>query len=378
MQRLNFKPDEKLSRKEYLKRKKKQARTIKSVSKITYILIATVVILSIYVFTQFYVYSKSNNYKYVAGDGVSDQKIYNVYYITEGYTYSPKYTLNSINTDGFDDKVVFDNAGLTSIISAGKYVYGIKDGGLYRLDKDINQLEMIVEKDVNKYTIYNNEIYVVMESTNKLKIVNVDTKELKELNIDNVSEVVVDDKNIFVAIDEKVKKDIVRYDKSGANKTELAKNSNASYMIQATDKVYYVNKSDSSKIYYVAKDGSSEGKIADITCMSDNGSLKEIDGSKYMFVNGNFLYYVNTGDSNSLWRINLTDKSTEKVIQMGVEILQNVDNTVFYKVKNEMGVYLYNYDTKFMSQVTKSKVSEFYVDNAVVDTTNRQNTQSRN
>ena len=79
MQRLQLNPDEKLTRKEYLKRKKKQANFARKRSKITYIVIAALVLLSIYVFTQFYVYSKTNNFKYVADDDVNKQKVYNVY-----------------------------------------------------------------------------------------------------------------------------------------------------------------------------------------------------------------------------------------------------------------------------------------------------------
>ena len=71
MQRLQLNLDEKLTRKEYLKRKKKQAKKLKKVSKISYLIIAFFIVLSIYVATQFYVYSKSNNFKYVAGEDVS-------------------------------------------------------------------------------------------------------------------------------------------------------------------------------------------------------------------------------------------------------------------------------------------------------------------
>ena len=83
-----------------------------------------------------------------------------------------------------------------------------------------------------------------------------------------------------------------------------------------------------------------------------------------MFVNQGYLYFVNVEDSNSLWRINLENKEKEVVIPMQVEILQDVDKTVFYKVKGEMGVYLYNIETKFMSQITKRKIKEFLVDSS--------------
>lgn len=369
MQRLDFETNEKISRKEYLKRKKKQAKSlIKKKSKITYILIGIIVILSIYVMGQFYVYSKSNSYKYVAGDDVKKQKVYNLYYVTQGYTYNPKYTLKSINSDGFNDNVVYQDIGFTNIFSINDYIYGIKDTGLYRLNKKDNTIDMIIEKDVNKYTIYNDKIYVIIGENNKVQEIDVNTKEAKDIGIENAAEILVDNDNVYIAVNEKTSKKIYKYIKADSSKVELTKDSNVSYMIQDANNIYYVNKGDSSKIYAQAKDGSKEEKIADIKCKSDNGEIKEIDGSKYMFVYNNNLYYINTNDSNNLCKINLNDKSTSRVIQMNVEILQNIDTTVFFKAKGEMGVYLYNYETDFMSQVTSNNASEFYVDNTVIDT----------
>ena len=85
MQRLQIDPDENLTRKEYLKRKKKEAGKLKRKSKLKYVALTLVVcILSIYVFTQFFIYNRENNFKYIEGEDVSNQKIYNVYYVTEG------------------------------------------------------------------------------------------------------------------------------------------------------------------------------------------------------------------------------------------------------------------------------------------------------
>ena len=78
-----------------------------------------------------------------------------------------------------------------------------------------------------------------------------------------------------------------------------------------------------------------------------------------MFVKNNKLYYINPDDEDSLWSYDLSSGEKERIISASIEILQNVDNTVFYKIDNEMRVYLYNYDTKFMSLVTKRRVKEF-------------------
>lgn len=362
MQRLQLNLDEKITRKEYLKRKKKQAKNLKKVSKISYLVIGCIIILGIYVVTQLYVYSKSNNFKYVADEDVNRQKVYNVYYVTEGYTYDPVYSLNKIHSDGFNDKSVYSNSGLTNIQIDNNFVYGMKEDGIYRINKNNNEMETIVEKNVLKYLVTEGRIYYITKNENDLYYITIETKENKKIEVSGVSEILVDNDSIFVVINDKTKKILIKFDKDGNNKKELVSDANVSYIVQDNDKIYFVNKKDGNKIYSISKNGENLIKIDDITGVADKGDIKEIDGNKYMFIESNNLYYINVEDNNTLWRINLETKEKEKVISVSVEILQNIDKTIFYKVKNEMGVYLYNFDTNFMSQVTKRKLKEFVVD----------------
>lgn len=367
MTRLQLNPEEEITRKEYLKRKKKQKQSLKKKSKISYIMVGALVILAVYVFFQFYVYSKSNNYKYVEGDGVSNQKVYNMYYVTEGYTYDPVYSLNSIRTDGFNDTLIYQNSGMHDIISKNNYIYGIKNGALCRFSKENSETETLVNSGVEKYTLTDTRVYYI--ANNKLSYIDVNTKENKEFPIDNVSEVLVDNNNLYVAKLEKTKKILVRYDLEGGSELKLTDSQNVSYIIQDENNIYFVNKADGNKIYKIGKDGSASASLSDAVGISDKGNIKEIDGNKYLFVSNGKLYYINPSDSNSLWSVSLSDDSKEKVIYGSVQILQNVDDTVFYKVKNEMGIYLYNYNTKFMSKVTNRNVSEFSID-GITDNTN--------
>jgi hypothetical protein len=362
MQRLQLNPDEKITRKEYLKRKKKQAKNLKKRSKITYVMFVMLALLSIYVFIQFYVYSLSNNFKYVEGDNISNQTVYNVYYVTEGYTYDPVYSLGSIHSDGFNEQTVYQNSEMYSLQINDNYIFGIKNDGIYRINKETKEMEMLVESGVKKYTLKGNRIYYICGDNQVLKYINLDTKEIKDLAMLDISEVLVDDTNIYVVKADKTKKVLLKYDLEGQNEQSLTGNSNVSYIIQDATKIYFVNKADSNRLYSIKKDGTDEAKIDDISSIYDSGDIKEIDGSKYMFVNGNELYYINVEDGNTLWKINLDNKEKAKVISVAIEILQNVDKTVFYKVRNEMGAYLYNYETNFMSQVTKRKIKEFSVD----------------
>lgn len=375
MTRLQLNPEEEITRKEYLKRKKKQKQSLKKKSKISYIMVGALVILAVYVFFQFYVYSKANNYKYVEGDGVSNQKVYNMYYVTEGYTYDPVYSLNSIRTDGFNDTLIYQNSGMHDIISKNNYIYGIKNGALCRFSKENSETETLVNSGVEKYTLTDTRIYYI--ANNKLSYIDVNTKESKEFSIDNVSEVLVDNNNLYVAKLEKTKKILVRYDLEGGSELKLTDSQNVSYIIQDENSIYFVNKADGNKIYKIGKDGSNSISLSDAVGISDKGNIKEIDGNKYLFVSNGKLYYINPSDSNSLWSVSLSDNSKEKVIYGSVQILQNVDDTVFYKVKNEMGIYLYNYNTKFMSKVTNRNVSEFSID-GITDSTDEIQTKGLN
>lgn len=375
MTRLQLNPEEEITRKEYLKRKKKQKQSLKKKSKISYIMVGALVILAVYVFFQFYVYSKSNNYKYVEGDGVSNQKVYNMYYVTEGYTYDPVYSLSSIRTDGFNDTLIYQNSGMHDIISKNNYIYGIKNGALCRFSKENSETETLVNSGVEKYTLTDTRVYYI--ANNKLSYIDVNTKENKEFSIDNVSEVLVDNNNLYVAKLEKTKKILVRYDLEGGSELKLTDSQNVSYIIQDENSIYFVNKADGNKIYKIGKDGSASASLSDAVGMSDKGNIKEIDGNKYLFVSNGKLYYINPSDSNSLWSVSLSDNSKEKVIYGSVQILQNVDDTVFYKVKNEMGIYLYNYNTKFMSKVTNRNVSEFSID-GITDSTDEIQTKGLN
>lgn len=360
MTRLQLNPEEEITRKEYLKRKKRQKQSLNKKSKISYIMIGVLIFLAVYVFFQFYVYSKTNNFKYVEGDGVGNQKVYNMYYVTEGYTYDPVYSLNSIRTDGFNDTLIYQNSGMHDIISKNNYIYGIKNGALCRFSKENSETETLVNSGVEKYTLTDTRVYYI--ANNKLSYIDVNTKENKELSIDNVSEVLVDNNNLYVAKLEKTKKILVRYDLEGGSELKLTDSQNVSYIIQDENSIYFVNKADGNKIYKIGKDGSASASLSDAVGISDKGNIKEIDGNKYLFVSNGKLYYINPSDSNSLWSVSLSDNSKEKVIYGSVQILQNVDDTVFYKVKNEMGIYLYNYNTKFMSKVTNRNVSEFSID----------------
>lgn len=361
MQKLSLSEEEKLSRKDYLKKKKKQSIEIKSGSKKKYIIMAFVLILMLYVFVQFYIYYRENNYRYLSDELVDKQPVYDIYYVSVGYTYSPNSSLNKMESNGFNETLVYKDLGFSNIHPQGDFVYGLKDSSISKISKSTLEVSVVYEKDVKKYTMYNNEIYAIVGNTNKLVYIDTLKNETKDLGIENVTEVLVDQNNLFLCVDETSKKTLVRINKDGSDKKTITGNENVSYIVQDDKRIFFINKSDGSKIYSVNKDGSGIAKVADIKSVTDTGIIEDIDGSKYMFTVNNVLYYVNTEDKRNLWKVNLADKTTEKVISMPVDILEEVENTVFYKVKDEKGVYLFNLETKFTARVSSRLITEFVV-----------------
>ncbi|MGN1013129.1 MAG: DUF5050 domain-containing protein [Clostridia bacterium] len=361
LQRLQFDLEEQISRKEYLKRKRKNSKLLKKRSKITYILMATFMALAVYIVVQVIIYNKYNNFKYTLGEGVNDQAVYNIYFVTEGYTYDPVYSISSISSLGENEKAILPSSNIDYVTVEKDFLYGIRKGILCKINKSNYEVEDIINDEVNKYVKYNNMIFYTSTQENILKSYNLDNNSTNTFDIKNVEQILANSDNVFAITHTTDEKAIYRFNYDGQGKNKISGDAKVSYAIEDFGKIYFVNKSDSNKIYRVDASGSNLTSIGDIKSIS-NSNIKEVNGNKCMFVKNNKLYYINPDDEDSLWSYDLLSGEKERIISASIEILQNVDNTVFYKIDNEMGVYLYNYDTKFMSLVTKRRVKEFVID----------------
>lgn len=362
LQRLQFDSGEEISRKEYLKRKRKNSKLLRKRSKITYILMAIFMALAVYIIVQVFIYRKYNNFKYTLGDGVNDQAVYNIYFVTEGYTYDPVYSISSISSLGQNEKSILPSSNIDSITVEKDYLYGIKKGVLCKINKENFEIEEIINDDVKRYVKHDNMIFYTSTDTKNLKSYNMDTQATNTFDISNVEQIIINDNNVFGITHTTDEKAIYRFNYDGQDKNKISGSEKVSYAIENDGVIYFVNKSDSNKIYKVNTDGGDLSKLDDIRSIGASGNVDQTNGEKYMFVRENKLYYINIDDEDALWCYDLSNGQKERVISASVEILQNVDNTVFYKIDHEMGVYLYNYDTKFMSLVTKRRVKEFVID----------------
>ena len=362
MQRLQFDLGEQISRKEYLRRKRKSSNSLKKRSKITYIIGGCFSVLLIYTIVQLIIYRSKNNFKYTAGDGLENQDIYNIFFVTEGYTYDPVYSVSSILSSGEYETSVLPSSGLAEISVTPDYIYGIKEDKLCRANRNSKEVEELVGEGVKKYVVNGDKIFFTTLENERLKLYNINTGEVKDLDSTSVKEIVTNESYIFVVMNNGVEKALYRYNNLGEDRTQLTSDINVSYLIEDNGTIYFTNKKDSNHIYKIKEDGSGLSKLGDIKGVADDGVIKEVDGKKYFFIQDNTLYYVNSGDENTLWGYNLDTNENTKIISASIELLQNIDDTIFYKIDKEMGVYLYNYNTRFMSLVTKRRVKEFVVD----------------
>ena len=360
MSRLEIEDDEKLSINEYIKRKKGQRKPFNKKSKITIVVIIVITLLSIYTIIQLHIYNKFR-YRNNIDESVKNQKNYGIYYLTKGYTYEPNYSLNYINTDGSSDNTVYLDLNFNNIYEKNNNIYGTKNDGVYKFNVKNKEITKIYDNAISNMYIYGDIIYAVRKSDKKLLSINLLTNEIKEFNISNVSEILSDGNYIYVSVLASKKRQIERYDLNGENKLILTKYANVSYMAIYNEKIYFSNKEDEGKIYVVDTDGQNEGKFSDSKMVMDNGEIEESCINKQIEIENGVLLYINAGDNNSLWKINIQTKNDEKIIYSIVEYIQVVNDTVLYKTKNEASIYLYNYNTSFTSEVIKNKAVKFCI-----------------
>lgn len=359
---MQFDIGEQISRKEYLRRKKKNSQNLKKRSKITYILMATFMALAVYIVVQIFVYRRYNSFKYTVGDGVNSQAVYNIYFVTEGYTYDPIYSISSISSLGENEKTVLPSSNIDDIIVEKDYIYGVRDGAVCRVTKDKYEIEELFNDDVKKFTKDGNYIFYTSSSNGNLKAYNEETMQIKDFGISDVEQILCGGGYAYAITHNAQEKSIYRFYYTGEGKLKISGDEKVSYAIENNGIIYYVNRSKDNHICSIDKEGNNFKEYSDTIGISTTGPAKMVNGSKYMFVKDNGLYYVNKADEDSLWRYDLETGKKERIISASIEILQNVEDTVFYKIDKEMGVYLYNYDTKFMSLITKRRVKEFVID----------------
>ncbi len=360
MHSMGLNQDEILSRKEYLKKKKKEKRknALSKVSKRTWFMLIFILIISVYVIFQFYIYNTKHRLVQTLPDEISSMKDYKIYYVSETYTYDSPNQLKSMSTTSNEKTTIDEGVGITRISIKDNNLYGIKDGNLVKIntkEKD-SKAVVLVEKNVKGYTLYRDDIYVYLNGEGvETGVYYLDEKnELSKIISGEILQLLVDNNNIYIVNKDK---NIVRYNKDGKGETVLVKDASSGGIVQDDKNIYFVNIKDGNKLYKIAKSN------RQVTAISKTGAVSNayigMDGYSYMGVYDNIVYYINTKDGNKLYKSSASLKEDQKVLEDNVQILDMINGTIFYKVKDDIGVYRYDIANGISSQVTSARVIEF-------------------
>ena len=372
MEKEHFNPTETMSRKEYVKMKKREKKKYRRVkTKPSTILLSGVFLfLSIYVCVQLSIYAKGRNLKYTAGEGINE-KVYGAYYVVPSYTYNTSYSVSYVETDGDNDELILQNTAFKNIVVDDTHIYGIRQGILYRLNKLTLNIEEIASGNVNKFIKLKDKLYFVTGSEKdggKLESVNLDGTGRKIIYKKYVFQIVGDDDGIYVIANEKSARNIVKIGIDGTSKVVLVKTSSSNIIVK-DDYLYYANKSDKNRLYKASKKTpNSAVKLTSHSVVADTGPVKSVNGNKLMFIKDGFIYYINVTKDYKLYKMDLSGKNVECVLDVKMDTVTLKGDIIFYMSKNEMGFCSYNLKTGLMKQISNKRISEFTIVESSEDT----------
>lgn len=360
MQEMSYLQGEVVSRKEYLKKKKREKtkKALKRVSSRTWFLLAFILIISVYVVYQFYIYNTKHRLVQTLPEEISSMKDYNIYYVSQTYAYDAENQLKTMSTTSSDKLTIDEGLGITNITVKNNNVYGIRNGSLLKINTNLKEIksETLIEKNVKGYSIYNDEVYAYISGDGiDAGVYLLDKKnKVKMIVSGGVQQLLVDKPNIYI-VDKN--KNIVRYKKDGTGAETLISNSASASMVQDAKGIYFVNIKDSNKLYRIDKSSKKVEKVSKTATLSS--AFVGMNGNSFVGVYDNVAYYINTKDSNKLYKSSVNDKEDKVVLEDSIEILDVIDSTIFYKVRNDIGVYRYDILNGISSQVTSARVVEF-------------------
>jgi len=360
MHDMSYLQGEVVSRKEYLKKKKREKtrKNLKKVSPKTWFMLAFILVLFVYVAHQFYIYNTKHRLVQTLPEEISSMKEYNIYYMSESYAYQGQNQLKSMSTTSSEKTTIEEGIGMSNIVVSNNIVYGIKEGALIKINTSDKKTKVhtLIDKNVKGYTVYDNEIYVYLNGEGiETGIYTLGKKnKLNKLISGEVLQLLVDKDNIFLVDSSK---NIVKYNKKGEEGKTIVANSASASIIQDEKNIYFVNVNDSNKLYRVDKKGEKIQQISKTATLKN--STSKINGNEFFGVYDDVVYYINTNDSNKLYKSSINQEADEVVLEDTIEILDIINSTIFYKVKNDIGVYRYDIINGISSQVTSARVVEF-------------------
>lgn len=359
---MRISPEEVVSRKEYLKKKNRERkiRRLKGMSTSTRVIICFVIVISVYVAYQFSIYNKKHRLIQTLPDEISSLKDFYIYYVSDGYTYDKQNSLKYMSAMSDEKTNIEKGKGISKISISNKSVYGIKNGALVKVDTD-GKLTTLIEKNVQRFAVYKGKVYALLKGEGietGIYTLNKRKEEVKVIDGD-YGQILVNEDNIYLLNNER---HIVSYDKDGKNQQNIMMDAEASYMILNGENIIFVNKSDGDKIYKVNVKDKKVLKLTNHSAgVADGGEFAYSNGEQYIGASEEYVYYINSSDENNLYKVKNDGTEEAKLLKGKVQILDTVEDTIFYKIEGDIGVYRFDATARVSSQVTSARVLEFKV-----------------
>ena len=340
-----------MTRKEYLKSKKKKNKWLSFLKH--FLIIAVIILLSIYLYKQLDVY---NNVTKIANKVVEETalaKTMTMYYVQKPYIKDGN--TNVVLYKSFDESrtVIKGTEGLNNICIKDNILYGMKDNNIYSINLETGEEKLIVEEKVTNYVVNNKTLYYYLEvkkDKEKTGIYKIDKEGTPKLVInEEIFDMCVTDKNIYIIAKGKTSRSIIRYDTSGNNKKEISEKYIVNEIKYINSNVYFTTTKDYS-LYVIDKNE----KIQKIT----ENKVKAI---KNLIVYENNIFYINDSDNSTIYKIN--EEKEEMVLKKSVESIQVDGNIIYYKIKDAIGIFKYDILTGNTAQITSARTSEYICKN---------------
>ncbi|MDD2627286.1 MAG: DUF5050 domain-containing protein [Clostridia bacterium] len=364
MDRLDYNQDEFMTRKEYLRNKKREKMLFKiqRVRKSTWFTLFLMILIASYVIYQYYIYNTKHRLVENLPEEISSMENYNIYYTSESYAYEGETQLKTMSTTSDMKDTIKIGQGIAHLKVKGNEIYGIKENKLIKIfpNGKTKELKVLIDKNVQAYEMFNDDIYVVLKGTDVETGLYKYNKEGKHKKITDgeVYQLLIDNNNIYVV--KKENKNIIKYNKNSLEEKALTNDKEIGYIIQDEKNIYYSDKKRENKIYKIDKNNSKEKQITKGSLIKSN-NLNQTNGISVMGIFEDKIYYINENSENKLYKTKIDGSKEELVLHDQVHILEVIGNTIFYNIKDDIGVYRYDIETGISSQITSARVVEFKV-----------------
>lgn len=355
---IGHKSHEIVSRKEYLKNKKRQKYA--KFKLIPMLLLVVIILLSIYVYKQLHLYNTVTKFanKVIEENALTESK--KIYYIGESYTKDTETQLIYFDSLYNSRTIIKAGTNITKIQTNDKYIYGMIDSKLYKIDKNTDKKELVIDKKIKGYLILNDNIYVYINENKHKGIYKILNGKEKLIITGAIYQMVADDKNIYVVTEAATSKSIVKFDLNGKNKQILTNKQIVSNIFMGQNNIYYANRTDNSKIYYVSKNGKNVGKLTDNSVQSYVKEENYFNNNAIMIEKDNYLYYIDKNKSN-VFRVNLQNLKQELIINKSITTIQNSNGNIYYTKSGDIGIYSYDEVNNYSEKITSVRTSEYVV-----------------